>query len=305
MQLIWQGKDITQYTQIRGCIHREAAHGAGDLLEIRMGRAESWHRWDPETDDTIRVKHKGYDTGTLYLHSVIPEGEEYRVLALSLKSAARRRAWAGYRDVTLRRLLHNLAAGCGMKDGIYGTEGLYAYPWAEQRDEGAAAFLDRMCRMEGMALKTVGGAFRAIDIRWAQNRTPAANIVLKAGQDGARWQRNEGEKWGRVKVITPWAESSATDTEAMGRPEKVICCTGARDAATAGRWARGLLLDHNREAETLEIEMGLNAKLTAMERITIGGNTAANGDWLVDEAEHNLIDERTTARLLRALRGIR
>lgn len=304
MELIWQGKDITPYAKITGCIHREASHGESDLLEIRMLSAETWHRWKPETDETVRVKHGEYDTGTLYLHSLIPEGSEYRLLASSVRSGTGQKSWYGYRRKTFREIFMAEAEKCGMRYGLYGTEGLYRYEWMEKRDESGPAFLDRICRAEGIALKTFGGGFRGIDIRWAQNRNACARITVKAGQDGARWERHEGEKWSRLTLIGPEAQGSARDHDAEGFPEHVICGMGFRDAATAQRWARGLLLDHNRECETLEIEMKMNAGLRAMERIDVEGNTAANGAWIIDEAEHDLTGGKSNIRLVRALGGI-
>ena len=73
----------------------------------------------------------------------------------------------------------------------------------------------------------------------------------------------------------------------------------------AGRWARGLLLHHNRRAETLRLQSELNAGLTAMARIDIESATDMDGAWIVDEVEHDMVDSRTTARLLRCLTTIR
>ena len=38
-----------------------------------------------------------------------------------------------------------------------------------------------------------------------------------------------------------------------------------------------------------------------MQRADVDGNTDANGEWLIDEAEHDLLNGRTTARYLRAI----
>lgn len=56
---------------------------------------------------------------------------------------------------------------------------------------------------------------------------------------------------------------------------------------------------NNRQAEEVRIEMEFNRGITALTRIDITGDTDASGEWLVEEAAHDFINERTSAVLLR------
>ncbi len=305
MQIYWQERDITSYVSIAACIHRECSRGGNDLLDLTMRNAATWFSWGPETDDAIRIIHKGYNTGTLYLHTMVPDGDGFRVLATSTKSGAQRKAWGSYKGYTLRELMLRLASECGMKSNLYGTEGLWTYPYLERANEGPGAFLNRIAEYENICLKAVNGSFRGIYLPWAQERAPVAELTVSAGQDGAKYIRREREKWGKVTVRGAGFESWAADTEETGRPERIITGLPVSDRATAGRWARGILTTHNRKCETLEIEMTLNARLMAMERADVKGNTSANGEWIVDETEHDLKEEKSRVRLVRCISSIR
>lgn len=301
MRIFWQGTDITEHVKIEGCVHQESSDGESDLLDLTMRGAASWHRWAPETDDRVRVVHKGYDTGTLYLTAAWAAGDRYRVLASSLRAGAAGKKWAGYRNKTLNELMVSCAAEYGMSAGIYGISGGILYPWLTREGEGGAAFLNRILAMEGTALKCVGGAMRAIYIPWAQKREPQIQIAVNVGNDGATWRLRENEKWGRTVIRGPYGTGWATDTAAAGRPEKVITGLPAMDDVTARRWAMGMLLSHNRKAETLEVEMDLNGRFQAMERVTVNGNTGAWGEWIIDKTEHDLVNEKTRAEMLRCV----
>ena len=83
-----------------------------------------------------------------------------------------------------------------------------------------------------------------------------------------------------------------------------MCSTAARDNAQAGRWARGLLRAMNRKAETLIMDTVFDPTMTAMARVDVTGGTDADGSWLVEEAEHDLIDETTRVTLHRAITSV-
>ena len=74
--------------------------------------------------------------------------------------------------------------------------------------------------------------------------------------------------------------------------------------AQARRWAKGILLAHNRQSEILTIEMDFNPGYTAMVRADVSSRTDANGAWIIESVEQNLLDGRTKARMLRCVTTI-
>ena len=103
MEIFWNGSDITGFVRPIHCLHRDGGGGRSDGLDIAFHQAEHWNRWDPQPDDRIEIKLKGYATGTMYLNTSIPDRGKFRVHALGVPRAARRRESRSYENMTLVR----------------------------------------------------------------------------------------------------------------------------------------------------------------------------------------------------------
>jgi len=300
MKLVYEGTDITGFVNITRCMHRDVSHGRADCMELEMDHAETWYRWKPQLDDRLRMIHRGYDTGELYLNAIVPRGNKYAILATSLPASARRTTWQTYTNETLDSLMRRCAAECGMESGLYGVDGKLYYSFLMRRNEGCAAFLNRVGEWEGAAVKAVNGAFRAIAVGYAQKRPASEKLRITTSQDGVTYTRRENLLYSGLTVLTPHARASAFDETAGKHHHPVITGLPARDAAQAGRWARALLMMNNRKAEELTVKSALDARLSAMVRVDVSGNTDASGEWLVEEAVHDFVNKTTEVRMLRA-----
>ena len=235
MELYWAGKDITKYVTITGCVHRDASRGKSDSLELRLANASIWYRWGPEEDDEIRVLDGEYDTGRMYLNTVIPEGDDYRVLATATRREAVRKAWKTYRETTIGKIFESCGLESGMDGKLYGISGSIEYPYILRENEGTGAFLSRIGRMEGMAVKAFGGCYRGIYIPWAQNMDIVTGFTIHGTEtDGIIYRRRSARKYTSLTVRTPWAEATARDGDAAGNNPKIITSLPAMDAVTAG-----------------------------------------------------------------------
>lgn len=67
----------------------------------------------------------------------------------------------------------------------------------------------------------------------------------------------------------------------------------------------GLLMKHNRQTESLHIKTQLDTGMTAMVKVNIESETEAAGEWLVEEAVHDLKNNKTSMTLYRCRNGIR
>lgn len=304
MELYYEGKNITDSVNITGAVARDASGGRSDSLTVTLDHASSWYRWGPKKDDQIEIIDRGYSTGNMYINTIAPEGDSYRIIATAAKSGARRRASASFEQKTLEELMILAAAECGMDYRIYGLEKRIFYPFLLREREGWAAFLDRVAAWEGGKLKTYSGRFTMISVEAAQKLPAAECIHITVKQPGITYHRKENEKISLLTVNTPFARVSATDANAEPGMDKVICSLPAKDAATAGRWARGLLLNHNRQAEQLEIASVFHPAWTAMGRVDVSGPTDASGKWLIDEVRHDLVNQTSRATMFRCIESV-
>lgn len=305
MELIYEGTDITGSVDIRECVYRDTALGRSDALELELEHPEAWYGWGSQTDDRLRVRHGGLDTGTLYLRAILPENGRYRIWAAGVPAAAQRKVWRAYEQMTIGQILRACAAECGMDAALYGVDGSLAIPFLLRKNEGSAALLNRLLRWEGAALKAYNGRYIGIGISYAQGLTAAETLRLRVGQRGVEHVRKNGARYAGMTVKTPYAEASAEDADTKGGDRPAFTGLPAADVLTAGRWARGLLLQNNRAAETLRIAgMDLRPKLTALSRVDVDGNADLSGQWIADEVEHDLKNEKTTVSLLRCITSI-
>lgn len=305
MQLIWNGTDITDYCNITGCIHRDAAGGKSDSLELKLDRAAVWYQWGPEEGDEIEITDNGFTTGKMYLTAVIPQRDQYRILASSVHPKANRKAWIGFENVSFKAMMERCAAECGMIGKVFGNDENIVIPYALRKGEGCTAFLDRIGRAEGFKIKAYDGALRAIYLPYAEEMDPAARITLNTKQEGVTYRRRKNMRYSSLTVLSPWARATAKDTDTEGNNTCVITNLPAADKAAAGRWARNLLRDHNRQAEELSIDQQFNPAMAALNRVHIEGGTDMDGEWIIEEAEHDLKNRISSARMFRVINSVR
>lgn len=301
MALIWNGVDITGRVDITGCIHRDYSHGRCDCLELTMDRAAEWYAWKPEPDDEIIYTDGYYSTGRLYLNSVAPEGDQFRVFATATRQAAAQRAWEVFAGETFGSIIRKCAAECGMDGKIFGMNEALPYPFVVRQNTGCAAFLDHIGQWEGAAIKALDGAFRAVGIEYAQALEPVMEIDIISRTPGTRYARRQRRRLSALKVVSPYAEATARDRTAERAGMETVAYLPAMDGGMARRWAHGLLLMRNREAETLELTQGINLAMTALIRVDVTGSTPMAGKWIIDHVEHDFINRQSKASLCRVI----
>ena len=305
MELRWNGTDITGKVNITGCVHRDVAGGKSDTLELQMDRSDIWYRWGPEEGDRIQVTEGGYDSGEMYLTAVVPVRDQFRVLAAGIKPEAARKKWEGFRNVSFHALVERCAAECGMEGKVYGMEKNLMIPYALRKGEGVAAFLDRIATAEGFKLKAWGGALRAIYLPYAEEMEAANGMKITSMTSGVLYRRRKNAKYTMLTVQSPFATATARDTAAEGNFTRTLTGLPAEDGIQAGRWARNLLRHHNRQAEEMTVEQSLNTKLTALTKVSVNGGTDMDGEWIIEEAEHDLKNKTSSVKMYRVIETVR
>ena len=298
--LIYQGTDITQNVDIIECVMTDVSGGACDCLSLKVDHAEKWFRWGPEENDVIRVLRNGYDSGEMYLSTIAPENGAYRIYATSAKSIPFTQKSQSFQKKSLSSIMLLCAGECGMGAKQYGLEGELQYEYLLRKNETAPAFLNRLANLEGAVLKAYSGSFVAIGVLYAQELPAMHELDLKGDQMDSWYIDRRDTRWQGVKIISPFGNGSARDSAVNGT-DKIIQTIQAEDDAQAKRWARGILLMHNRQAESLEIEMDFNPGYTAMVRIDVNSQTDAQGAWVIDKVRHDFVNGRTWAKMLRCV----
>ncbi len=306
MVLFYEGVDITDDVDIVKCVHRDVSGGRCDSLEIVLEDAGAWYSWAPKKGDRIEAAMGSYTTGIMYFNAAMPEDGKFKIIATSTPESVYRKAWRSFDGMTLGGIMSTCAAECGIGWGVFGLDENMEYQYLIRKNEGCAAFLQRLMQWEGAQLKTINGKFMGIGIEYAQDLRAKQIIELTADQPGVKHVRRDSAKYASVRIKTPYADVKAEDADASANADGLTYGNlPAKTGMEAGRWARGLLLTNNRMAEELTIQSEFNAGVTAMARIDIDSPTETGGEWIVDEAVHDFIEGKTKAKLLRCLREIR
>ena len=303
MEILYQGVDITDMVQVKACTSRDTSDNRCDSLDIEFENASGWYNWEPNEDDQIIVSYNGYDTGIMYLNAVLPADGTFRIIATSLPSTARTKACQSFTGKTIEEIMRICAMSCGMGFEIYGINAGTVIPYIQRENEGCAAFLHRLLKMEGAALKCVNGKFVAIGYDYAQSLDVYQTIEVTADQPGIEYKRNAQSLYS-LTVKTPYAQATAVDLSVPTERGNKTIYSPARDNIQAGRWARALLYHENSKSESLTIESAFNPGFTAMTRIDVEGATDAAGEWLVKECCHDFFNLRSTAKMQRCISTI-
>lgn len=299
MDIYYQGVNITEDVQIKNCIVNDAAGERCDSLTIEFENASSWYSWGPAEDDQIQVAHNGYDSGTMYVNRIRPEGETYTILATALPCKAREKGYQSFIGKTVKEIMRQCAMNSSMEYRLYGIDGNVIIPYIERSNKGNAGFLARMLMLEGAQLKCINGAYAAIGLEYAQSREPVETMELTASQEGMT-HCDDGQRKSGIMIRTPYAKAYLTDTsEPAGR----LLLPGSEIAPLtdiqAARWGKHYLMDHNRKKEAITVQSEFNPALTAMQRIDIEGAYA--GEWLIQNVEHDLINLKSTVTMHRCI----
>jgi hypothetical protein len=303
MNIFYQGTDITDMVQTRKCVVRDGSGKRCDSLELEFENAAGWYSWGPAEDDQIYVTHNGYESGIMYVNTILPEDGKYRILATSLPCKARNKANKSFINKTIEEIMRACAMSSGMDYQLFGIEADTVIPYIERENEGCAAFLQRLLLLEGAILKCVNGKYTAIGIQYAQGQTAAQTLYLDSQQTGTQYRRN-GSKYKALIVRSPYARATATDTSISGTHATLVMDMPVLNEVQAGRWARSQLLQMNRQCESVTVQNEFNPGFTAMVRADIDGDTDATGEWTIEEAEHDFVNLTSVAKLYRNISTI-
>ena len=303
MEILYQGVDITEMVQVKACTSRDTSDNRCDSLDIEFENAAGWYNWEPSEDDQIIISYNGYDTGIMYLNAVLPTDGRFRIIATSLPSTARTKAYHSFTGKTIEEIMRVCAMSCGMGFEIYGISANTVIPYIQRENEGCAAFLHRLLKMEGAALKCVNGKFVAIGYNYAQSFEAHQTIEVMADQPGIMYRRNAQSLYS-ITIKTPYAQATAIDIAVPSDHSNKTIYSPVRDNIQAGRWARALLYHENSKSESLTIESAFNPGFPAMTRIDVESATDAAGEWLVKECHHDFFNLRSTAKLQRCISTI-
>lgn len=65
-------------------VTKDCGGGVADMIELSLFNAADWLRWGPKADDRIEIVDAGYRSGAMYIDTLLPEGDQYKLRAYSM-----------------------------------------------------------------------------------------------------------------------------------------------------------------------------------------------------------------------------
>lgn len=299
MEFYYNGKDISEFVSIKSCIVRDLSGDRCDSIHIELENQDAWYQWCPEKNDEICVVEDEYSSGVMFVNSVVPEGDTYKIIATSLPVGLKKTN-KSFTGRNTKEIMNICANEDGMTYELYGDS--HVIPYIEKYQNGNGAFLYQLLKRESAFFKTINGKYIGITNEFAMNQDISLTLDLTSNMEGMKYVRSE-TKYRSVTVYSPYARSTVRD-RAVEDGEDFVVALPVMDVVQAGRWARGILLDHNLQSEKLILDTTFNPSFTALSRVDTIGNTDATGEWIVQSVEHDIIQSRSHAEFMRCIRTI-
>lgn len=308
MKLTYQGTDITADVRVKEAYILDYAGGKCDRAEILFDDPERrWARWNPQKGDALRLRQEGFATGDLYVDEIRQRAGTFQLGAVSVPPALRDSGTRAWRAVRFSELMAAFAGRAGMAWQVYGMPFDPLYNALAQDGAEDIAWLANQCLLESCALKVTDGALVAYHEPWLEARAETTPLSLPDGTNHEIRRTSLGVYAGCVVRSDP---AGAYRLDGAHGPTLDIregaFGTGAPNSAgEAERYAKGLLRAHNkREYQADCLDLPLMPQLAAGSLVTLtAAGIAFPGKWVVEEARHRLVAQKTTLKLRKPLEG--
>lgn len=301
MQLIYEGKDITSYANVRRADLTDNADGELDSLDLILDDSKGyWSRWRPEKNHAVQVKDSGFNTGIMYIDEIGQQRGAIILRGLPVKQEAKTeyiRAWDKIRFLELAR---EVAGRYQLQLEAYGVqEQLYS-----RVDQCGAdlQFLAWRCALEGYALKVTGGKLVIFSQSYMESQA-AARTIKPCDIDGDFVYKDKSTQIYSACRITYQGIQGEFIAPGVYGPTLKYFDLAVGSIGEAQRFARGLLRAKNCMEKTFACTLRYDAGIAAGNTVELSGFGLADGKYLVHQVIHKFVIGKTSVKLRRPLEG--
>ncbi|MCI7108028.1 MAG: hypothetical protein MR945_09125 [Agathobacter sp.] len=156
MQILIDGKDISDCVTIGKCIHEDSVSGKSDTLSISFNddtdAETNWRKWNLEKGTEIEANIDGFSSGIMYVSAAYVRDGRFDVVAQSAKSQSRDEYSQSYESVSFLGLLEEGAKSMELTLDIYDITD-HTYDTVIRIKQSWMGFLNERCTLEGAGIK--------------------------------------------------------------------------------------------------------------------------------------------------------
>jgi phage protein D len=312
VKVLYNAKDISEdlAQHLKSINYNDVMSGYADDVSLTLeDMAELWEGdWLPEKGATISISiisedwtaegERQLDLGAFEIDEIEITGppHEVKIKAVSvpdnntLRGVERNRSWE---KTKLSVILRDIAAGAGMEP-YYSVADDPELDRAEQTEESDLAFMLRICKDEGLALKIADGKIIIFDEAEYEQKEPAVTI-LREGENVKGYQirtkTRDIYKACRVKYANTkkGIKIEYTYTPDENKQGKVLQVNEQVESiAAAEKLAKKKLREKNCEETTVALTLMGTFELLAGNTVTLKGFHAFDGKYIITKGSHSI-----------------
>ncbi len=306
MQVIYEGKDITQSIEVHNANLIDNAGNIADGIELEFSDTKGlWSKWKPNKNDTVELKNSESSSGIMFVDQIEQSRGKFIIKALSIPQEAKTTRTRYWEKVRLFEVGKDIASKYGFTFKTFGAID-YQYERIGQLNQADLDFFSYRCILEGYVLKVYSKQLILYDERYLEQQKAVKNINLEDINGDFKFK---SISTGLYKACT------VTGYTAVGFVKSTFSPSGAPNGPEltksfylsnqpeAERFSKGLLRFENKKESQGVINIKLDSGIAAGNNINILGIGLADGKYFIERAAYDLKNEKLGLKLRKPLEG--
>lgn len=301
MKLIYKGIEIN--LNINECKVIDNIDDKADSLIISFADIqEQCRKWDFKKEDIIEIIDGNFSTGKMYVDNLLCTNGSYVIKAISLKKKSKTKKTRAWENIRFLDLAEDLTNEEGLILKTYGVEN-FLYKRVDQIERNNIDFLNFRCGLENYTLKISGDKALIISEDFLKTHINSIPISKNDMIGKYKFETTSNEIIGGCEIIYnshSLIKGSYINNKFNGEILKI------RDLQTysnseANRFAKNILKKHNKHETIGNFNIIKNTNIAAGSVINISRLNCFNGKYIVSNATHDLINNKSKLKVRKVL----
>lgn len=307
MQLIYQGKDITNDVKVLQADIRDTAGGEADSVDILLSDTDKlWREWFPEKGDILEVKQDGFSSGAMFVDYISPIRGMFVLKSRSTPLDAKTERTRTWENVRFLQVATDISGNYGFTLSTHNITN-WLYDRLDQVEIPDFRFLAGQCMQEGYCLKVQNRKVIIYDEQTLEKSKPVRTITPQdfVG-DYAFYSISDGLFSGcLVRYLDSTGSLISYSFSPSGAPKGPVLKPKLRavNLAEAQRYAQGALRYRNKWEIYGDFHLTLDTGIAAGNTLMLDGMGGFNGRYFIDSCIHQLMANKSRLRIRKVLEG--
>ena len=301
-EILHKGQNIVDSIKVSRCFSCDRYGGTLDDLTISFATDECKVEFNENDELEVRTAG-GFTTGVMYLDSCEGNDGRFTLKALSCRHKNKKRKSKIWNQVKLSHIASDVAKNTALTPLFYGVDD-YTYKSVSQINETDLQLLARLCKREGYSIKCDNGNLIIFNEHFLESNSKPIEIPRDAVSNNFSFSRNPN---GLSSVTVRYYDTeekhdiscTATDRDVSGGDDNRI--EFLSNISEGQRFCVGYLREANKFNLTGILEMPYNGNISAGTVADLTGFSEFDGRYVVYEARHDFVLEKTTVYVRKIL----